>query len=117
MIRDESIPERIRRLRGHLESIKSAQLITGDSWVVYKYTGTWDTSAGNVKYLVFRSFNPEIQAVVKLSMEATFYMYPLGVRSQNGVYMWVLPPWFTNQPYIIDSTQPGSVEVVSTPVF
>lgn len=117
MIREETIPEKIKRLKTQMDGIKAAQRMTGDSWVIYRYQGTWDTSAGNPKYLMFRSLNPNMNAVVKMSMETTFYMYPLGVRSQNGVYMWVLPPWFTNQPYIIDSTQPGTIEVSSVPAF
>lgn len=117
MIRDETITEKIRKMRQYLDSMKASQRITGDSWVLYRYQGTWDTSAGVSKYLVFRTFNTRQKATVKLAQETTFYMYPVGVRSQSGVYFWVLPPYFFNADYIIDSTMPGTVTVENVAPF
>ena len=115
--REETLPAKIKKIRKYLDDMKSHQYITGDSWVLYRYTGTWDTSGGDWKYLVFRTYNTRMRATVKLAQETTFYMYPLGVRSENGVYFWVCPPWFTNMPYTIDSTQPGVVSVETRPPF
>lgn len=114
----ESIPQKVRRIKADLASMKSAQKLGGDSWVLYRYKGTWDTSGGTVRYLVFRTFNTRLQATVKLAEDLSFFnTYPLGVRSQNGVYYWFLQPYYSNYDFILDSTMPGTWSVEDIPPF
>jgi hypothetical protein len=113
----ESIPEKIKKYKAYIQAMKSAQKISGDSWVLYRYQGTWDTSGGTFRYLVFRTFNTKMQATVKLAEDLGFSIYPIPVRSQNGVYFWLLQPYYTNYGFILNSTMPGTWSVEDSPPF
>lgn len=122
-MREDDIVNQIKEVDTYIRSLKSAQPITGDSWILYNYQGKWTTPANVRRYLVFRCKYPTIPTVVRLEFDNSFYyqLYPVGPRSRDGVHFWVLPTnengFFIDMDYSIHSSQPGTVTVENSPPY
>lgn len=115
---DNRLAIEIKKMETYLREIKTSQKIGADSWILYRYKGVWSVPANTRRFLVFRSRYPTIEGVTRLEFDNafSFQLYPIGARSKNGITFWTLPSTsspdgFSNIPYIISSSQPGTVAV------
>lgn len=113
-----TIENRIKQIKHDIDEIKTAQPITGDSWIPYRYIGSTSVPASSVRFLVFTQNDTTKRAVVKISQELGFDHYSTGMRSTNSKSVFILrnddpfsPRGFV---YVISSTQEGVVSVETT---
>lgn len=110
--RSESQVEILLRLERNNDAIKTVQPVSGDSLRLYAYSGTINSSSSR-KFLVFRSNNPDLPSIVKLTRtDATL---PIGSIPIGGVYFWRFDNLNLN--FVINSTQPGTVTIENSPPF
>jgi len=117
---DNDLAITIKRIERNLEEIKVAQRIAGDSWIPYRYTGSVSIPSSSIRYLVFTQDFTDIPAVVKIGQELASDLFSTGWRSVNGVHVFYfrndgMSTW--DRPYVLYSTQTGSVSVSTSLPF
>lgn len=120
-IRDADATWTLSKAEADLRQMKSAQRISGDSWQLYRYTGTFLQAANKRYYIVFRTPN-NLLTTVKLDQELWPYqVYPTGViTNDNSTYYFVIPPTSNPNPaypfrYGLTSSQRGVLTIEENP--
>ena len=114
------IADKIAKLERDELNLKIAQPTFAEGIVGYRYTGSFSIPINTQRYIVFRPKYPSRPAFVKMSESLNLSLFPIGIRSRGGVYVFPLPfnSYSDNTiDYALRSSQSGDIEITSTPPY
>lgn len=121
MRQEETLQSRVKALIDAVKELKTAQPVTGDSWVPYRYAGSTSVPAVSKRFIVFTQDDTSRQAVVKMGQQLGFQIHSTGVRSQDGVHYFVFRNDSPSDPatfdYVLSTTMTGVVSILTTAPF